>query len=94
MLTGANRKIEQTIREIREAEAEKEKTREVRKELESFREHMEVEKGIEEKQVEEATGGDPEAGERAGVQASRSQEAVHEDPGQEAGSCGPRDQGG
>ncbi|MFO7668659.1 MAG: Smr/MutS family protein [Bacteroidales bacterium] len=52
MLSGANKKIEQTIREIREAEAEKEKTREVRKELESFRENMEVEKGIEEKLVE------------------------------------------
>ena len=40
MLTGANKKIEQTIREIREAEAEKEKTREVRKELETFKEHI------------------------------------------------------
>ncbi len=52
MLTGANKKIEQTIREIREAEADKEKTREVRKELETFRENIEVEKGDEEKRVE------------------------------------------
>lgn len=53
MLSGANKKIEQTIRQIREAEAEKEKTREVRKELETFKENIEIEKGIEEKRVEE-----------------------------------------
>jgi DNA mismatch repair protein MutS2 len=52
MLAGVNRKIEQTIREIREAEAEKERTREVRRELESFKENLEVEKGREEKRVE------------------------------------------
>ncbi|MCK5135875.1 MAG: Smr/MutS family protein [Bacteroidales bacterium] len=52
MLSGANRKIEQTIREIKEADAEKEKTREVRKELETFKEHIEVEKGKEEQRVE------------------------------------------
>ncbi|MFH0758926.1 MAG: Smr/MutS family protein [Bacteroidota bacterium] len=52
LLSGANRKIEQTIREIREAEAEKERTRELRKDLESFKEHMEVEKGKEEERVE------------------------------------------
>jgi DNA mismatch repair protein MutS2 len=51
MLNGANRKIEQTIREIREAEAEKERTREVRKELESFRENLEVQKGKEEEKI-------------------------------------------
>jgi DNA mismatch repair protein MutS2 len=53
LLSGANKKIEQTIREIREAEAEKEKTREVRKELESFKEKLEMEKGREEKRVEQ-----------------------------------------
>ena len=53
MLSGANKKIEQTIREIREAEAEKERTREVRKELESFKENIEVEKGREEERVEQ-----------------------------------------
>ena len=52
MLTGANRKIEQTIREIREAEAEKERTKEVRKELEQFKDKLEVDKGREEKRVE------------------------------------------
>ncbi len=52
LLSGANRKIEQTIREIREADAEKERTRELRKDLESFKEHMEVEKGKEEERVE------------------------------------------
>jgi DNA mismatch repair protein MutS2 len=52
MLSGANKKIEQTIREIREAEAEREHTKEVRKELESFRENIEVEKGREEERVE------------------------------------------
>jgi DNA mismatch repair protein MutS2 len=53
MLADANRKIEQTIREIREAEAEKERTREVRKELEQFRENIEIEKGKEEARVEQ-----------------------------------------
>lgn len=53
MLSGVNRKIEQTIREIREAEAEKERTRRARKELEEFRENIEVEKGREEKRVEQ-----------------------------------------
>ena len=52
LLSGANKKIEHTIREIREAEAGKERTREVRKELESFKENLEVEKGKEEKKVE------------------------------------------
>jgi len=52
MLAGANKKIEQTIREIKEAEAEKERTKEVRKELESFKEELEVEKGKEEVKVE------------------------------------------
>ncbi len=52
MLSGANKKIEQTIREIREAEAEKERTKSVRKDLESFKEKLEVEKGTEEKKVE------------------------------------------
>jgi len=53
MLSGVNRKIEQTIREIREAEAEKERTRKARKELEEFRENIDVEKGREEKRVEQ-----------------------------------------
>ena len=52
MLSGANRKIEQTIREIKEVDAEKGKTREVRKELETFKENIEVEKGKEELRVE------------------------------------------
>ncbi|MEN8158243.1 MAG: Smr/MutS family protein [Bacteroidota bacterium] len=52
MLSQANKKIENTIREIREAEAEKERTRSVRKELDSFKEKLEVEKGEEEKKVE------------------------------------------
>jgi len=53
MLGGANRKIEQTIREIRESEAEKERTREVRKELEEFREHLAQERGEEEQRMEQ-----------------------------------------
>jgi DNA mismatch repair protein MutS2 len=52
MLSGANKKIEQTIREIREAEAEKERTKEVRTALESFRKTLEVEKGKEEQRIE------------------------------------------
>ncbi len=51
MLSGANRKIEQTIREIKEAEAEKERTMEVRQALDSFKDSIEVEKGKEEQNV-------------------------------------------
>jgi DNA mismatch repair protein MutS2 len=40
MLRDTNRMIENTIRTIREAQAEKEKTKEVREELDSFREHL------------------------------------------------------
>ncbi len=53
LLSGANRRIEQTIREIREAEAEKERTKEVRKDLETFRDGLEAEKGREERRVED-----------------------------------------
>lgn len=53
LLSGANRKIEKTIREIKEAEAERERTREARKKLESYREQLEVEEGKEEKKVKQ-----------------------------------------
>ena len=53
LLSGANRKIEQTIREIKEAEAERERTREARKKLEEFREDLQVEEGKVEKKVKE-----------------------------------------
>ncbi|MFO7935063.1 MAG: Smr/MutS family protein [Bacteroidales bacterium] len=52
MLGGANRRIEQTIREIREAEAEKERTKEIRKELDRFKESLEQERGEEEQRME------------------------------------------
>ena len=41
LLSGANRKIENTIQEIREAEAEKERTKKVRRELEEFKREVE-----------------------------------------------------
>ncbi len=41
ILAGANRQIENTIREIRESEAEKIKTREARKKLETFKKQIE-----------------------------------------------------
>ena len=40
LLSEANRKIETTIREIRESEAEKQKTREARKQFDAFREKL------------------------------------------------------
>jgi len=43
MLTGVNRKIENTIRVIREAQAEKEQTKEARKEMEALKEKIETE---------------------------------------------------
>lgn len=51
LLAGANKRIEQTIREIKEAEAEREKTREVRKKLDAFKEKLQVEEGKEEKRI-------------------------------------------
>lgn len=44
ILAETNRRIENTIREIREAEAEKERTKSVRKELEEFRKDIKEEK--------------------------------------------------
>lgn len=41
LLTGTNKKIENTIQEIREAEAEKERTKQLRKELEEFKSQVE-----------------------------------------------------
>lgn len=41
LLSGANRKIENTISEIRQAEAEKERTKQLRKELEEFKDEVE-----------------------------------------------------
>jgi len=58
MLRDTNRMIENTIRTIREAQAEKEKTREVREELDSFRDHLEKE----EKQPEATVPHQPAAG--------------------------------
>ncbi len=52
LLSETNRKIEKTIREIRESEAEKEKTKQVRKELEEFRAEIGAE---EENRTQEAT---------------------------------------
>ena len=45
ILSGANRIIEGTVREIREAEAEKERTREARRKLEEFREKLRTKEG-------------------------------------------------
>ncbi len=51
LLSGANRQIEQTIREIKEANAEKERTREVRKELEKFTDEVQEAGKLEEEQI-------------------------------------------
>lgn len=42
LLSGANRKIENTIMEIRQAEAEKEKTKALRRELDEFKQEVET----------------------------------------------------
>jgi len=70
LLSGANKRIEQTIREIREADAEKERTKEVRKELETFKEELEVERkrGAEGGETAE---GDSSKGPRTGIKATR-----------------------
>ena len=41
LLSGANKKIENTISEIKKAEAEKERTKQIRKDLEAFKEDVE-----------------------------------------------------
>ena len=51
MLAGTNRMIERTIREIKEANAEKERTREVRRELDDFREEVERKATDEEERI-------------------------------------------
>ena len=43
ILEGANRQVEKTIRDIKEAQAEKERTKEVRKELSKYRDELEAE---------------------------------------------------
>ena len=55
LLRDTNKMIENTIRSIREAKAEKEKTREVREELDTFRAHL----GKEEKQPDEPVSSTP-----------------------------------
>ncbi len=54
LLSGANKKIENTIREIKEAEAEKEKTKSLRKSLETFKEGLDTFKDQEDKRKSEA----------------------------------------
>lgn len=54
LLSGANKKIENTIREIRESEAEKEKTRSLRIELEDFKDEVKSYDGLDEKKINEA----------------------------------------
>ena len=52
VLAEANKRIENTIREIRESQAEKEKTRKVRAELESFKETVDERDSAEDEQIE------------------------------------------
>ena len=49
LLQESNAKIEKTIRDIREAQAEKERTREVRRELKEFTENVEVDENEEDR---------------------------------------------
>lgn len=48
LMKGANAQIERTIREIKQAEAEKERTREVRRQLEQYKEGLAAENDLEE----------------------------------------------
>jgi len=52
LLKESNRMIENTIRQIKESQAEKEKTRGVRKQLEKFRDNVVDETGIQESEAE------------------------------------------
>jgi DNA mismatch repair protein MutS2 len=51
LLAGANRQIENTIREIKEANAEKEQTRQARQRLEKFRDDVQQEEQLREEQL-------------------------------------------
>jgi DNA mismatch repair protein MutS2 len=56
VLAGANKQIENTIRLIKESQAEKEKTREVRKQLEEFKEQVEKTDSSEEERIRRKIG--------------------------------------
>ncbi len=51
LLAASNKIVEQTIREIKEAAAEKEKTKEVRKKLEDFKDSVSKTKDLEDEQI-------------------------------------------
>lgn len=51
ILASSNRIVEQTIREIKEASADKEKTKDARKKLEDFKEIMSSSKDVEDEQI-------------------------------------------
>jgi DNA mismatch repair protein MutS2 len=51
ILSGTNKQIENTIRQIKESQAEKEKTREVRKQLDNFKEKIETISSEEEEKI-------------------------------------------
>jgi DNA mismatch repair protein MutS2 len=53
IMSGANKQIENTIREIKESEAEKERTREARKKLETFRESIKTDENSERRKAEQ-----------------------------------------
>ncbi|MCX6257374.1 MAG: Smr/MutS family protein [Bacteroidia bacterium] len=55
LLAGVNKKIENIIQEIRNSQAEKEKTRQLRKELEDFREEVKTEFRKEEESADQRT---------------------------------------
>jgi DNA mismatch repair protein MutS2 len=52
IMSGANKQIENTIREIKESEAEKERTREARKKLETFRDSIKKDDDAEKRKAE------------------------------------------
>ena len=92
ILEEANRRVEQTIREIREAQAEKEKTREARKGLSEFKEKIQAEeqsetdRRIEEKMAQIIARKEREAERkrrRAGEQAAKAATAPAQRKGEE-----------
>jgi len=69
LLAEANKKVEKTIREIREAQAEKEKTKESRKQLEQLREGIERKEGDEDEKIASRRKALREKEKRAGIDA-------------------------
>ena len=87
IVKGANARIEQTIKEIKEAEAEKEATKEARQKLESFKDNLEEE-------VEEVKQETPEQKPSTQKPPKKKQKSRSSQPGASGDGAAPRERSG